>query len=129
MMPGVRALVLDSGALIAFERRDREAEVLIQRARQRAAPIFIPAGVVAEVWRDGARQARLAAILGSRNVSITDLTAEGAKAAGELCGRRRTSDPIDASVVLLARHADAVIATSDPDDLRALDPGVDLVQI
>jgi hypothetical protein len=33
-----------------------------------------------------------------------------------------TSDPIDAHVVLLAREREWPVITSDPDDLRALDP-------
>src|SRR5207249_1958304 len=125
----VRPLVLDAGALVAFERQDRRVEVLIQRARVLTASIFTPAGVIAQVWRDGAGQARLAAILKARSVSIVDLTALGAKAAGELCRRRRTADPIDASVVLLARQVDALVVTSDPDDLRTLDPSLAIVQV
>jgi hypothetical protein len=62
-------------------------------------------------------------------VSVQDLTAAGAKATAELCGQRRTSDPIDVSVVLLSRQVGRVIATSDPDDLRALDPSSDLVEV
>jgi hypothetical protein len=52
-----------------------------------------------------------------------------AEAAGVLCGRTRTADVIDASVVLVARRERAVVVTSDADDLRRLDPGVPLERI
>ena len=44
-----------------------------------------------------------------------------------LCGRSGTADVVDASVALLARRLRAVVVTSDPDDLRRLDPLVNLV--
>jgi len=53
-----------------------------------------------------------------------------AEAAGVLCGRRKTADVIDASVVLTARcEGAAVIVTSDVDDLQHLDPGAELFAI
>jgi len=52
-----------------------------------------------------------------------------AEAAGVLCGRTGTSDIIDASVVLVTRREDGVVITSDPDDLRRLDPGLPLERI
>jgi len=124
-----RPLVLDTGALMALESRDRRVATLIQGARELGASIIIPAGALAQAWRDGARQARLAALLGNRTVSVADLTAIRAKAAGKLCGERRTADVIDASVVLLARQTGGLVATSDADDLRLLDPHLDVVQV
>jgi hypothetical protein len=47
-----------------------------------------------------------------------------AEAAGILCGRTRISDVVDASVVLVARRETAVVVTSDPNDLRRLDPSL-----
>ena len=38
-----------------------------------------------------------------------------------------TADVVDVSVALLARRVGGVVVTSDPDDLRAVDPGLDLV--
>ena len=43
-----------------------------------------------------------------------------ARAAGELCYATRSSDPIDAAVVLNAAGTISVIVTSDPNDLRRL---------
>jgi hypothetical protein len=45
---------------------------------------------------------------------------ETAKAAGILCGKARTADIVDATVVVVAASFRAVVWTSDPDDIRAL---------
>jgi hypothetical protein len=102
---------------------------LIQRARDRGADIAIPAGALAQVWRDSARQARLAALVGARGVRVLALTEGIAKAAGQLCGLRGTSDVIDASIVLAAREASAIVLTSDGDDIRRLDPTLAIVAV
>jgi hypothetical protein len=47
-----------------------------------------------------------------------------AEAAGVLCGRRKTSDVVDASVVLIARAARAIVISSDVGDLHRLDPAL-----
>ena len=52
-----------------------------------------------------------------------------ARQAGQLCGVTGTSDVIDASVVLCAREHGHTVVTSDPDDLRRLDPKLDLIEI
>lgn len=116
-----RGLTLDAGALIAFERNDRRAVLLLARALEEALELAIPAGVVGQVWRDGRRQARLARLLAARQVTIEPLDDQRARAAGQLCGVRGTADVIDASVVLCARARKHRVVTSDPDDLAALD--------
>lgn len=120
----IRGVTLDSGALIAFERGDARMRQLLREALQAEAGIVIPAGVVAEVWRDGRRQVELRALLRKVNVQVDVLTAVLAMAAGELCARRRTSDVIDASVVLAARRFGTTVVTSDPDDIHHLDPSL-----
>lgn len=122
-------LVLDSGALIAFERGDRRVVALLARGLDHQLPITVPAGVVGQVWRDGSRQARLARLLGAPQVQVEALDDEAARQAGQLCGARRTADVIDASVVLCARRRRASVVTSDSDDLRRLDPAVPLIQV
>src|SRR4051794_98341 len=116
-MPG---LTLDAGALVAFERNDRRVVALIARAVETNYSLAVPAGVVAQVWRDGRRQPRLARMLGADAVEIEPLDDRGARAAGQLCGVTQTSDVIDASVVLCAKARGHRIATSDPDDLQRL---------
>ena len=124
-MPG---LTLDAGALVAFERNDRSTVLLLTLARVNGQSLAIPAGVVAQVWRDGQRQARLAKLLASAEVEIEPLNEMRAREAGQLCGLRGTSDVIDASVILCARARGDRIVTSDIEDLQHLDPTVTLIR-
>jgi hypothetical protein len=125
----VTALVLDAGALIAFERGERKIEVLVRQALHRSAAIVVPAGVVAQVWRDGRKQARLARLLAKPEVSVIALDDMTARACGQLCGLRHTSDIVDASVAICARARKAPVATSDREDLAQLDPTLELIEI
>jgi hypothetical protein len=122
-------LTLDAGALIAFDRNDRKLVALMARALHHQYSLAVPAGVVGQVWRNGRQQARLARLLGSDDVTVEALDDQEARAAGQLCGVRGTNDVIDASVVLCARKHRHRIATSDVEDLRALDPKIDLISV
>ncbi len=111
-------LVLDAGALVALERRDREIAALLKRELLAARTPLTHGGVVGQVWRGGAgRQANLArALAGVETVPLDD---SFGRRAGVLLGWARRDDVIDAAVVLLAGDGDWVL-TSDPDDLHAL---------
>lgn len=123
-------LTFDSGALIAFEAQDRRVNALLQRAKDLGRRVIIPSGVLAQVWRArGPRQARLAALLGARIVSIEDLTRTRAQAAGALCGRSGATDIVDASVVVAAWANGRVVVTSDPDDISQLDPTLTIIRV
>lgn len=98
--------------------------VLVELALREGLTLHTTAGVVGQVWRDGSRQARLARLLASGVVEVQILDLEEARAAGALCGKSKTRDVIDASVALLARRHSAVVVTSDPSDLRKLDPKI-----
>lgn len=124
-----RSVVLDSGALIAFERGDARMRALLRGALETSARLVIPAGVLAQVWRDPAKQVALAALARAVTTTIAPLDQVLAEAAGVLCGKRKTSDVVDASVVLTARREGAVIVTTDLDDLRHLDNSVELHRI
>ena len=125
-MPGV---TLDTGALIAIERADRRIQALLDEAHTAGLRIDIPAGPLAQAWRSGARQARLARTLRLGNVKVPALDEAIAKAAGILCEQRGTDDPIEASVVLNARRRDQTVITSDPSDLHHLDPHLRIIKI
>jgi hypothetical protein len=129
MISNIRPLILDAGALIALEGRDRRVAILIQTVRELGGMIWIPAGALAQAWRRGSRQARLASLLQNHDVSVAELTSARARAAGELCSERHTTDVIDASVVILARQVGGLVATSDANNLRILDSHVELVPI
>jgi len=73
--------------------------------------------VVAQIWRDGGRQAVLARLL--RGVQIIDLDDDLGRRCGELLGKAGTTDPIDAAVVLIASEGESIVA-SDPDDIDHL---------
>ena len=95
---------------------------LLVRAAERRVRIYIPAGVLAQVWRGGTRQQPLAALLAENYVEVVPLDRPLARAVGELCGRSGTADVVDASVALCARLTSSVVISSDPEDLRKLDP-------
>lgn len=121
------SLVLDAGALIAIERGDRDTAAVIEVARQEHRTVVVPAGVVGQAWRGGARQVRLVRLLNARDVLVEPLTDAGARAAGVLCGTAGTTDVIDASVVLTARRHDATVVSSDRADLEVLDSTLPVV--
>ena len=122
-------LTLDAGALIAFERAERHVMTLLARARERGERLSVPVGVIGHVWRDGRRQARLARLLGSDAVEIVELDDYGARAAGQLCGATGVADVIDATVVLCARARGGRVVTSEPDNIRRLDPALALIVV
>ena len=116
------ALVLDAGALIAVDRNDRSTWAMLRVASDEAATVVVPAGVIGQAWRDGARQALLARAI--NHCDEVPLDGLNARAAGLLCGQAATADVIDASVAIaaagIARHNDVAILTSDPVDLAHL---------
>ncbi len=120
-------LTLDAGALIAFERNDRNVVALLKRASELGHSLAVPAGVVGQAWRDGRRQARLARLLGAGEVVVEPLSDQRAREAGQLCGATKTSDVIDASVVLCGKQRGHRIVTSDPHDLLRLDANLALI--
>lgn len=124
----IRGLTLDAGALIAFERNERRMIALLARALEHELELTVPAGVIAQVWRDGRRQARLARLLASPEVEIEPLDDARARGAGQLCGVTRTADVVDASVVRCARERKHKIVTSDRADLRRLDAKLELIE-
>lgn len=122
-------IVLDAGALIALDRGDKRMIALLQGALAQGRTFRIPAGVVGQTWRDGRVQANLARFLSAKEVEIVPLDAQLARSCGELCRAANSADVIDASVVILARERRSAIVTSDPNDLRRLDPSAQLIAV
>jgi hypothetical protein len=109
------SIVLDSGALIAVERNDREMIAIIKRERSENRTPLSHGGVIGQVWRGG--QASLARLLFGVEVQAID---DGfGRRVGVLLGTAGTADVVDAAVVLLAGDGDDIF-TSDPNDLREL---------
>jgi hypothetical protein len=114
----VSALILDAGALLAVDRDDRAMLARLRAAQQHGLELRSNAMVVAQAWRDPqGRQVQLARLL--RAVDVRPVDQQAGRAAGVLLGVTRTSDPIDATVALLAAPGDRIL-TSDPADLTAL---------
>jgi predicted nucleic acid-binding protein len=122
-------ITLDAGALIALDRGDKRLIALLHRALAQRLKFRVPSGVVGQVWRDGRIQVTLARFLRIDEVEIIPLDEQLARACGELCGATDTRDIIDASVVILARERGDYIVTSDPRDLKRLDPACPVIPI
>ena len=109
--------VLDAGALIAIDKRDRKVGAMLRILQGEGGPVRTSAGALAQVWRNGSRQANLARVL--PGVDIVTLDDAAAKQVGELLGASQTSDLVDAHIALLVQPQDKVL-TSDEPDIKAL---------
>jgi hypothetical protein len=111
-------LVLDAGAFVAVECGNRRVAALIKSERLAGREPITHGGVVGQVWRGGTgRQALVARLLAG--VDVLPLDHEMGRRAGILLGWARSTDVVDAAVVLLAMDGDTIL-TSDPGDLRVL---------
>lgn len=111
-------LVLDAGAFLAVERGDRLTAALVKAELLAGRAPISHGGVIGQVWRGGAgKQARVAMLVAATEVVAVDELL--GRRAGMLLKQTRTSDVIDAAVVLLAADGDSIL-TSDPDDLEPL---------
>ena len=81
----------------------------------------VPAAVVAQIWRGGP-QAQASRLL--RGCRIEALDDGLARSVGVACARSRTSDVVDAAVVVGAVRRDDVCVVSDPADLRRVADGL-----
>jgi PIN domain nuclease of toxin-antitoxin system len=124
-----RLYVLDAGALIACERRDPKVTALMEVAAQQRVEMILPSGVLAQIWRDGARQAVLAKTLRNPGLSEAPLHHDDAKQVGELLRLTETTDVIDAHVAVLAKRMRAPVITSDPGDIAGLDGDLELIRV
>jgi hypothetical protein len=120
---------LDAGALIALDRDDRRVIVLLTRARETSARITVPATALAQAIRRPDRQARLARLIRQPGTDVRSLDRVDATSTGRLLAASGTADIADAHVVICARRAGQPVVTSDPGDLRTLDPSLPLIVI
>jgi hypothetical protein len=126
LMAGV---TLDSGGLIAVDRSDRRVVVLLARARETGSRITVPATALAQAIRGPERQARLARLVRQPTTDIVPLDRVDATNVGRLLAASGTADVVDAHVVICSRRAHQQVVTSDPDDLRVLDPAIRVVRV
>jgi len=125
-MPGV---TLDAGGLIALDRDDRRMVVLLARARETGAQVTVPAPALAQAIRRPERQVRLSRLIRQPGTDVIALGRVDATHVGRLLAASGTSDVVDAHVVICARRAGQPVVTSDPSDLRQLDPALRLIAL
>ena len=119
----IRGITLDTGALIAIERRKQTGTRLLELAKRRLAILSVPVVVVAEWWR-GRTDVRERIL---DVVNVEPLSLGVAKTAGEALAKVPRSTPVDAIVMAFAASRGDVVFTGDPDDferLRAFFPAV-----
>src|ERR1700738_5205917 len=115
-------VTMDAGGLIALDRNDRRVVVLLARARETGARVTVPATALAQAIRQPERQVRLARLVRQPSTDIVPLDRVDGTNVGRLLAASATADIVDAHVVICARRAHQRIVTTDPDDLRTLDP-------
>jgi hypothetical protein len=93
---------LDTGALIALEAGSTRMAVLVEEALAGRTELAVPAGVLAQAWRGGGRQARIARLLRASNTSVVPLDTKTALRVGARCAATKTADIVDVSVVICA---------------------------
>jgi predicted nucleic acid-binding protein len=109
------AVTVDTGALVALERRDRRAIALFERARA-LGPVTVPAAVLSEWWRG---QPRGGEIL--RAMVVEPLSENVSKSAGlALAKVGRGPSAIDAIVMASAAQRGDLVYTSDIADMERL---------
>lgn len=112
----MRSVVLDSGAFIAAERRDRTLAEFVKAALREDALIVLPAAVLCEVWKATPRHGSVGL---RRNVSQTvSLDAKLATEVGQLLDAAKSEQIVDAVVALVAvRNKPSLVLTSDSTDI------------
>ncbi len=107
----------DTGLLLAAESGRVDAWAFHARVLARGVLPTVPVVVLAQAWRGGP-QAQLSRLLGGCRIEASgDLDG---RAAGRACARARTSDVVDALVVVAALRRGDLVVTSDPADLQRL---------
>ncbi len=109
-------ITLDTGALIALERRKQRMARVYTTAVLDGVPVTVPTAVVAEWWR-GRSDVR-ERILGGVRLEALDVPT--AKLVGEALGAVKDASVVDAIVMASASRRGDVVYTSDFDDLERL---------
>jgi hypothetical protein len=114
----VEPVILDAGVFISLDNPSQRRVVLALMQRMQAASIEPTTNevVLAQAWRDPARQVPIAML-----VKATTVYPFGdPKVVGMRCAASGTSDVVDASLAVLADQLDLTILTTDPLDMANL---------
>ena len=109
-------MILDAGFLVSVDRGERSAQEFLTAALIHHTPLTTTHPVVAQVWRNGARQARLAKFL----QSVVVVPFDNGPEVGNLLSRSGTSDVVDAHLVVEAIRRSEPVLTGDVHDLETL---------
>ena len=109
-------MILDAGFLISVDRSEANAHTFLTAASRSGTALHTTEPVVAQVWRIGSRQARLAAFL----KAITIHPLDDGRSVGQLIAQTSTSDVVDAHLVITAVRLGDNILTGDPKDITML---------
>lgn len=113
----MRTIVYDTGALLAAERSKPDIIALHDELTAARIRPLVPVVVLAQAWRGGP-QHQISRVLKGCDILADDQRI--GRAAGVACGAARSTDVVDAIVVVTAVQHQAAVVTSDPDDLRHL---------
>src|SRR5258708_40205160 len=108
------AIVYDTGALLAAERRNPDFLALHDEVTSARIRPLVPVVVLAQAWRGGP-QHQISRVLKGCDVLPDDQRT--ARAAGLACAASRTADVVDTIVITTAVRHQAPVVTSDPGDL------------
>ncbi len=109
-------MILDAGFLISIDRSEGTAHTFLAAVTRSETVLHTTHPVVAQAWRNGSRQARLSAFL----KTITIHPFDDGRPVGLLLAQTKTSDVVDAHLVITAVRLGHDILTGDPDDLATL---------
>ena len=112
----MKGVTYDTGALLAAERNDRRMWALHAGFLAEEVAPTVPAPVLAQAWRGGAKQASLSRLLAL--CVVEPMSEAQARAVGRLARRSRHEDVVDLAVVEGALRRRDAIVTSDPKDVR-----------
>jgi len=111
------AIVYDSGALLAAERRNPDFIALHDELTSARIRPLVPVVVLAQVWRGGP-QHQISRVLKGCDIMPDD--ERDGRAAGVACAASGTADVVDAIVIVTAVRYQAAVVTSDPGDLTRI---------
>lgn len=111
------SVVYDAAVLVAADKNERQAWADHKARLELGIVPSVPSPVLAQVSRSSQQVHLRRFLIGCEVVSFGE---NDAHEAGRLLARTRTVDVIDACVVTLAVHQNAIILTSDIDDISRL---------
>lgn len=112
-------LTLDTGALVALERRRLGITRVIRAAVLAQDRVTVPSPVIVEWWRGGPRQRRFQNLFRAKGIVVEPTSFEVAKLAGEAIAKTGAT-AVDAIVMAGAAQRGDIVFTSDIEDLDLL---------